>query len=611
MGGLEDLFKAEDYQKSAKGSKKGSKPKESKKGSAEKEKKGIRYPLPVRVRSGHICCNLLQEEYGGKTVSETEIKQKIRECYPELSGIQFNLVKFSNKHTDFLEKQGKIEALKLFLPGVEEPEEEEQEQEAVEKGLEFASADQEEDALDEMETTDTEESEYEDSEDSEDSEDDEMSDDESGDGEDDEGEDSKDSEDESSSDVKEVTVKGCWIKLEIHYQELVGDQALIFPVSVAVDSIRMLFGEDTESVEEVRAKWVEAHPEYTGCLFHYDDKQNMLIPFMRGQSEVKGRKYKLPVTVGYLHLAERYEAKVFGTGVTEVTQAQIREVYARKHPEFENAVFAYIEEGNHLFPVMNFKKEGTSDRYGLPIKVRGPGFQMTLEASDFNGKTDVTLEEIRAAIEEIYPEFSKERTEMVYDERGFVIPILKGSRKGITIVSDRAEQSLFFVKGRNGERYRVEQMPYGIFDSRADGREVDFHLCAGKIPGSILGEIVAFFKREPHKEAAVQIFYDTETKEYELYYPEQKVSACSVVFERNTQLEADKVLVMDAHSHGSMKAFFSSIDDHDEKGTRLFLVIGNLNREKPEWKLRAGIAGFYKNLQLSDIFETEDCVYEM
>ena len=181
----------------------------------------------------------------------------------------------------------------------------------------------------------------------------------------------------------------------------------------------------------------------------------------------------------------------------------------------------------------------------------------------------------------------------------------------IIFVSDRAEQSLFFVKGRNGERYRVEQMPYGIFDSRADGREVDFHLCAGKIPGSILGEIVAFFKREPHKEAAVQIFYDTETKEYELYYPEQKVSACSVVFERNTQLEADKVLVMDAHSHGSMKAFFSSIDDHDEKGTRLFLVIGNLNREKPEWKLRAGIAGFYKNLQLSDIFETEDCVYEM
>lgn len=596
MGGLEDLFKAEDYQKNAKGSKKGSKPKEENKGSAEKEKKGIRYPLPVRVRSGHICCNLLQEEYGGKTVSETEIKQRIRECYPELSGIQFNLVKFSNEYTDFLEKQGKIEALKLFLPGTEEPEEEKQD--AVEKGLEFASADQEEGALDEMGTENTEESEYEDSED--------LENDESGDG--DEGE---DSEDESSIDVKEVTDKGCWIKLEIHYQELVEDLAVTFPVSVTVGSIRMLFGKDTESVKKVRAKWVEAHPEYTGCLFHYDDKQNMLIPFMRGESEVKGRKYKLPITVGYLHLAECYEAKVFGTGITGATLSQIRKIYARKHPEFENAIFAHIEEGNYLFPVLNFKKEGTSDRYGLPITVRGPGFQMTLETSDFHGKTDVTLEEIRAAIEEIYPEFSKERTEMVYDERGFVIPILKGSRKGITIVSERAEQNLFFVIGRNGERYRVEQMPYGIFDRRADGKEVDFHLCAGKIPGNILRDIIAFFKKEPNMEAAVQVFYDTETREYELYYPEQKTSACSVVFMRNPQLEADKVLVMDAHSHGSMEAFFSSIDDYDEKGTRLFLVMGKLDRKKPEWRLRAGIAGFYKNLWLSDIFETEDCVYEI
>ena len=478
----------------------------------------------------------------------------------------------------------------LICWATEEPEKEEQD--AVEKGLEFASADQEENALDEAGTENTEESEYGDSEDSWDNE---VSEDESG----DEGEDSKD---ESSPDVKEVADKGCWIKLEIHYQELAENQAVTFPVSVAVGSIRMLFGADTESVEEVRAQWIEAHPEYTGCLFHYDDKQNLLIPFMRGQSEVKGRKYRLPVTVGYLHLAESYEAKDFGTGITEVTQAQIREIYARKHPEFENAIFAHIEEGNHLFPILNFKKESTSDRYGLPIKVRGPGFQMTLEASDFNGKTDVTLEEIRAAIEDIYPEFSKERTEMVYDERGFVVPILKGSRKGITIVSDRAEQNLFFVIGRNGERYRVEQMPYGIFDSRADGGEVDFHLCAGKIPGSILEEIVTFFKREPHKEAAVQIFYDTETEEYELYYPEQKVSAYSVVFKRNPQLEADKVLVMDAHSHGGMSAFFSSIDDHDEKGTRLFLVIGKLDREKPEWKLRAGIAGFYKNLRLSDIY---------
>lgn len=64
--------------------------------------------------------------------------------------------------------------------------------------------------------------------------------------------------------------------------------------------------------------------------------------------------------------------------------------------------------------------------------------------------------------------------------------------------------------------------------------------------------------------------------------------------------------MMDAHSHGAMGAFFSSVDDHDEKGTRLFMVLGRLNREKPECRLRAGIAGFYKDLRLADVFEMEE-----
>ena len=34
----------------------------------------------------------------------------------------------------------------------------------------------------------------------------------------------------------------------------------------------------------------------------------------------------------------------------------------------------------------------------------------------------------------------------------------------------------------------------------------------------------------------------------------------------------------DIHSHNSMKAVFSAIDDMDERGTRLYLVIGRLDR---------------------------------
>lgn len=600
MAGLEDLFDEGDYKKVEKGKKSG-KTKETKKTEkAVKEKKSIRYPLPVRVRSGHICCNLLSEEYEGKTVLEEEIKERIKKLYPELVNIPFNLVKFSNTHTDDLEKQGKMQSLRLYLPGMEDQEEEDTSSEE----LEFAPAESEEENAADMEQENTPESEDAESFDDEESyEEEEFEEDGTEDYEDGE-EDDEAEMDEEMDDKQETDEKGCWIKLEIQYKNFAEEQEIIFPVSVVVGSLRMFFGEDTESMDKIRKDWTELHPEYKDCLFHYDEKQNLLIPFMRGESEIKGKKYTLPVTVGYLHLKEHYSAMDFGN--ESVTEAKIKEKYAQKHPEFENALFAYNAEENILFPVMNFKKEDTTDKYSLPMLVRGPGFKMTVEESDFKGKKAVTLQEIRTVIENIYPEFSKERTEMVYDERGFVVPILKGSRKGVSIISDRKNQDIFFVQGRNGDTYRIEQMPYGVFDCCVGIGEADFHLNAEKIPVRLLEDIIAFFKKEPRKEAAVQIFYDMETKEYELYYPEQRVSRCSVFFERNQQLEQEKVLVMDVHSHGCMPAFFSSVDDHDEKGTRLFLVVGRLDRDNPEWKLRAGITGFYKNLHLADIFNMED-----
>ena len=576
MPGLEDLFDVSDYKKAEK-AKKTNKVKETKKAEKKTEKKKeMKYPLPVRVRSGHICCNLLSEEYKEKTVSETEIKDRIKKLYPELSDIKFNLVKFSNTCTQALERRGKGASLRLFSPDMEEPEKKES---AADEELEFAPAEAE---TENMEGADDEEvygSEEEFSEG-----------------------------DEAEKDGETAGEKGCWIKLEIHYQELTDEQTITFPVSVVVGSTIMPFVKKVESIEKVRAEWTEVHPEYAGCLFHYDSKQNMLIPFMRGESEIKGRKYNLPMTVGYLHLTERYDVHDFDT--ESITEAQIREKYAKAHPEFENALFKYNAEEHHLFPVLNFKKEETTDKYSLPMLVRGPGFQMTLEESDFKGKTAVTLQEMRAVVETIYPEFSKERTEMIYDERGFVIPILKGSRKGIIFASKRVGQNLFFVKGRDGEAYRIEQMPYGIFDCRVGGGEVDFHLSAVKIPADIFDEILSFFMKNPQQEAAVQIFYDVKTRKYELYYPKQKVSRTSVCFERNSMLEQEKVLVMDAHSHGCLPAFFSSVDGHDEKGTRLFLVMGKVDSDNPEWKLRAGIAGFYKYLYLSEVFDLEDGLYE-
>lgn len=592
MSSLGDLFGVGDYMAGKKKEGKKSAPKNSKKGEGDKdgkngkgkEKKGIRYPLPVRVRAGHVRCDLLKEDYEGKTVSEADVKNRIRECYPELSGVQMNLVKFDNKFTEMLERQEKC---KLVKENPEAPEEHLEEAEPGD-GLEFASAQE-----DELQNEEGDDGLEEDMLDSGEQEEDGME---------------QEENEGNANDENEIFVKGCWIKLEIHYQELEENQKVTYPVSVVAGDVRMDFGRDTVSMEEVREKWTEAHPEYEGCKFHYDDRQAMLIPFVYGESEVKGKKYRLPLTVGYLGLTEHYDKDDFGGAEDGVTLKQVRELYARKHPEYDNAIFACVGEGRYLFPVICFKKEGTTDRYSLPVKVRGPGFLLDLDSPDFGGEESVTLEEIRKAVEDLYPEFSKERTEMVYDERGFVVPILKGSKKGIRIMSARPGQNLFFTKGRDGRDYRIEQMPYGFFDCSIDGSDVDFLLSAGKIPGKILDEIIVFFRKAPEKEAAVQIFYDAEKKEYRIHYPPQRAGCFSVVFKRNSELENDCVLMMDVHSHGRMNAFFSSVDDHDEKGTRLFMVIGRLDRAV-QCRLRAGIAGFYREVSVADVFELEETAY--
>ena len=590
---LMDLFDVEDYEKGKKGKKSGT-GKGAKGGKKETAAKGVRYPLPVRVSAGHIRCLLDAGEFSGKTVSETDVKKKIREVYPELAGVEFSLVKFSNSYTEQYENNNSIIPNEIEGETTKEKPETEK---LVEAPLDFAAAEDEaEEGLPEKveENAEAAEESFEDGEDA----------------------DMTETEAEDTADAGKnrdnTPAKGCWIKLDISYKSAAEEENIFIPVTVKAGNTFMEFTEEAaDSLAEIRERWTALHPEYENCKFHYDDKQNLLIPFVCGEAEIKGKKYSLPVKVGYLDDMVTYTAQDFGDDTLQsVTQEQIRKLYAVNHPEFDNAIFSYVEKINSLFPVINFKKTDEAAKYSLPLKLRGSGFVLDLETVDFEGKTEVTLEEVRVALEEVYPEFSKERTEMIYDERGFIIPVLKGSKKGLTVTSTRKNQNLFMVQGRDGNRYRIEQMPYGQFDCREDGAEADFHLSAGKIPGSLFSEILRFFRKDPRREAAAQIFYDDKAGTYELHFPEQKADVCTVIFDRDMLLESEKVLVMDVHSHGQMNAFFSSVDDHDEKGTRLFLVLGKIGGRMPAWKLRAGIAGHYRELAFSDVFDMEGVLYD-
>ena len=63
---------------------------------------------------------------------------------------------------------------------------------------------------------------------------------------------------------------------------------------------------------------------------------------------------------------------------------------------------------------------------------------------------------------------------------------------------------------------------------------------------------------------------------------------------------------MDIHSHNTMNAFFSKVDDKDEKATRLYTVIGKLNEHNPEIKTRISNGGKFLNIDPAQVFEIAD-----
>ena len=370
-----------------------------------------------------------------------------------------------------------------------------------------------------------------------------------------------------------------------------------------IGETRICYG-DTElhfaggTIEVAKELWCQEHPEFSECCMAYNKDKQVLLPFFESNTAA-GKTYDTPIQIGIMQHVLLIEEKKKG-----VKLEALKEQYLKKFPFYKDCVFFYSEEKNLLIPVFEESgKEKKSDMISLPVRVRTALTEIEYGPEDFEGKTSVKLEDIRMKLEQIYPEFSKERTHMEYDKRHFIIPILKGSTKGVVIRSRNQDYGLYIVEGCDGETHRIEKTPVGEFAVCISNphEEPEFHFALPKIPKKILEEVMQFFLDNREHEVACQLFY-TKEEGYSVYFPRQDYSMAAVSFERNHLLELTKTLVMDMHSHGRMPAFFSLQDNRDEKGTRLFFVAGNLYKT-PQIRVRAGIIGRFVDLYCGDIFE--------
>ena len=113
-------------------------------------------------------------------------------------------------------------------------------------------------------------------------------------------------------------------------------------------------------------------------------------------------------------------------------------------------------------------------------------------------------------------------------------------------------------------------------------------------------------KEREEFEALAHILWDKVQDEFLIRIPKQEVSKDRI----NADLSGDVPLAdryihyADIHSHNSMPAKFSPIDDQDEKATRLYIVLGRLDQFYPEISVRMSCGGLFYPLDPSAIFES-------
>ena len=117
----------------------------------------------------------------------------------------------------------------------------------------------------------------------------------------------------------------------------------------------------------------------------------------------------------------------------------------------------------------------------------------------------------------------------------------------------------------------------------------------GLIPTYLFERGLRWFQEEPHTERFFSIAWDGE--EYVLQIPDQYGTAASLTYVPPSEA------VVEFHSHGSSRAFFSLTDDDDEQGFRIYGVVGRVGDIRSELNLRLGIYGHFAPLNWSSIFD--------
>lgn len=409
----------------------------------------------------------------------------------------------------------------------------------------------------------------------------------------------------------------------------------LLPVTVAFGIISaQYYSEDFEGKDVITAfdvlKKFEESENCGGCLetagIYWDPKKKLVIPFFKA-NDFAGldQMISLPVKIGFFD-GNEYTKKDF----EEADKVSLKRLLSECEVSElgDGAEMNYICTPGRILPVLCSKSKSSSAKVeveyvDLPCNLAFTfkPERIELNSDMFEGKETVRIPDIQKLVESMYKIFTKDNTELYYvKEDNLVVANRKSSTKGAfdkKVVSDLmsareyVKTSAFpicYIEMGN-LLFRYEKAGIGEFIVPVNKKfqvltcaNMTLTLSLPKIPRCFLEETVRLFKSSPEKEMAVQIWYNKE--EYKLVVPEvldaNKVSITTVY--DTCLFKKGFFVVCDIHSHNTMPAFFSSVDNTDEIGTQLYGVIGNVDHDDVSVKFRVGCEGCFKELTVDEIF---------
>jgi len=136
---------------------------------------------------------------------------------------------------------------------------------------------------------------------------------------------------------------------------------------------------------------------------------------------------------------------------------------------------------------------------------------------------------------------------------------------------------------------------------------IEFHLKLPKIPGSIIGQALTFFRKvfqQYKSEAYVTLLYSAKSNQYRLWCPAQKVSGGSVNYDRTDQPSFEDRTTNDwqmcgtIHSHCDFSAYHSGTDISDEETfDGIHITLGHVNRAQFSMEASVAINGKREKLE--------------